>query len=94
MKAYTENSNASYETNMLKLAAIDLNKPTSINIYPKDFDSKENIVKAIEEYNNIQTQNGKEENTITYTDLVGTMIKSVSKIVDIISYISMGKDYI
>mgnify|MGYP003290214236 CR=1 FL=1 len=87
MAAYKENANASYETNMTKLAAIDLDTPSSINIYPKDFESKENIVLAIEEYNQIQKDNNKEENTITYTDLVGTMIKSVSKIVDIISYV-------
>ena len=30
---------------------------------------------------------GKEENTINYTDLVGTMMKSVSQIIDTISYV-------
>lgn len=87
MNAYRENANASYKDNMEKLGAIDLDNPTSISIYPKDFDSKEKIEIAIEEYNQIQKDEGKEENTITYTDIVGTMISSVSQIVDIISYV-------
>ena len=87
MKAYSENANSSYETNMEKLGAIDLDSPTSINIYPKDFDTKEAIELAIEEYNKKQTEEGNEENTITYSDIVGTMISSVSQIIDIISYV-------
>ncbi len=87
MKAYTENANASYEENMEKLGAVNLNNPTSINIYPKDFETKELIEIAIEEYNQKQKDEGKEENTITYTDMVGTMISSVSQIIDIISYV-------
>lgn len=87
MNAYTENSNASYDKNMKKLGAIDLDSPTSISIYPKDFESKEAISNAIEEYNQKQKDEGKEENTITYSDVVGTMISSVSQIVDIISYV-------
>ena len=87
MQAYKENANASYDSNMEKLSAIDLNSPTSISIYPKDFETKEAIEIAIEEYNQKQEDEGKDENTITYSDLVGTMISSVSQIVDIISYV-------
>ena len=87
MEAYTENVNATYENNLEKLGAIDLNSPSQINIYPKDFESKNNITKAIEEYNQKQRDEGKEENTISYTDLVGIMMSSVSQIIDIISYV-------
>ncbi len=87
MEAYTENVNATYENNLEKLGAIDLNSPSQINIYPKDFESKDNITKAIEEYNQKQRNEGKEENTISYTDLVGIMMSSVSQIIDIISYV-------
>ena len=87
MKVYSENANASYEGNMEKLGAVQLDSPSSVNIFPKDFDSKEAIELAIEEYNQKQKDEGKEENTITYSDLVGTMISSVSQIVDIISYV-------
>ena len=87
MSAYSENANASYEENLRKMGAVDLDIPTSISIYPKDFDSKENIAKAIEDYNKKQTDEGKEENEITYSDIVGTLISSVSSIVDTISYV-------
>ena len=87
MKAYSENKNASYENNLIKLGAVDLDVPSQISIYPKDFDSKNIIVDAIEEYNNIQKDNNKEENVINYTDIVGTMMKSVSQIINTISYV-------
>ena len=87
METYNENANASYETNLEKLGAIDLNSPTSINIYPKDFEAKDNITAAIEEYNQKQRDDGKEENVISYTDIVGVMMNSVSQIINTISYV-------
>jgi len=70
-----------------KLGAVDIDTPTSISIYPKDFESKDKISSAIEEYNQKQRDDGKEENTISYTDIVGTMMKSVSQIINTISYV-------
>ena len=87
MEAYNENRNASYENNLQKLGAIDLDSPSSINIYPKDFDAKDRISSAIESYNQKQRDEGKEENVINYTDLVGVMMKSVSNIINTISYV-------
>ena len=87
MEAYTENRNASYESNLQKLGAIDLDSPSSINIYPKDFDSKDKISQAIENYNQKQRDEGEEENVINYTDIVGVMMNSVSNIINTISYV-------
>ena len=87
METYNQNANASYETNLETLGAIDLNDPASINIYPKDFDAKDKITSAIEEYNQKQKDDGKEENVISYTDIVGVMMNSVSQIIDTISYV-------
>ena len=87
METYSENKNASYDKNLEKLGAVDLNKPSSINIYPKNFEAKDNIEKAIEDYNQKQRDEGKEENVINYTDIVGTMMNSVSQIIDTISYV-------
>ena len=87
METYNQNANASYETNLETLGAIDLNNPASINIYPKDFDAKDKIASAIEEYNQKQKDDGKEENVISYTDIVGVMMNSVSQIIDTISYV-------
>ena len=83
---YKENKEATYEKNLEKLGAIDLYKPASILIYPKSFDDKERISNAIENYNEKERNEGKEENVITYTDLVGTMMKSVTNIIDAVSY--------
>ena len=87
MQQYTENASATYEGNLEKMGVVDLDSPSSISIYPKDFESKEQIATEIENYNQKQRDDGKEENVITYTDIVGTMMNSVSTIIDAISYI-------
>lgn len=86
MQTYTENKEASYEKNLLKLGGVDLEKPSSIKIYPKNFEAKDLITEGIEEYNNKQKENEKEENVINYTDMVGAMMKSVTQIIDAVSY--------
>ncbi len=87
MKNYAENSTATYDSNLSTLGVVDLNKPSTINIYPKDFESKDMITTRISEYNDKQTNDGKEENVITYTDIVGVIMSSVSTIINVISYV-------
>ncbi len=87
MKNYAENSTATYDSNLSTLGVVDLNKPSTINIYPKDFESKDMITTKISEYNDKQTNDEKEENVITYTDIVGVMMSSVSTIINVISYV-------
>ena len=83
---YTENATATYETNLLKLGIVDLENPDAINIYPIDFESKEEIVSIIDKYNKGKV----EEEKITYTDMVGIMMKSVTSIINTISYVLMA----
>jgi putative ABC transport system permease protein len=87
MSAYAQNSESTYEDNLELLGVARLDNPSGINIYPSSFDAKDEIKKAIDDYNNKQTENGNEENTIEYTDLVGTMMTSITRIVNIISYV-------
>ena len=87
METYSNNANASYDGNLELLGAINLDKPSSISIYPKDFDAKDLITQEIDSYNQKQRNDGKEENVINYTDLIGIMMKSVSQIIDTISYV-------
>ncbi|MBR2787350.1 MAG: ABC transporter ATP-binding protein/permease [Clostridia bacterium] len=87
MSSYAQNSNATYKSVLKTLGAVDLDKPSTINIYPKSFEAKEKIADAIEEYNQKQRDSGKEENVITYSDLVGMMMSSVTTIVNMISYV-------
>ena len=81
MKSYTENATATYEENITKLGISDPDNPDTINIYPKDFDSKEEITNIIKEYN----KGKKEKDKIEYTDMVGIMMSSVSTIVNVVS---------
>ena len=87
METYSNNANASYDGNLELLGAVDLNKPSSISIYPKDFDAKDVITQEIDNYNQKQREDGKEENVINYTDMIGIMMSSVSQIIDTISYV-------
>ena len=81
IQALAENYNTTYEQNLSKLGISDVDNPDTINIYPKDFESKEKITEIIDEYNN-ELEDGEE---LTYTDIVGIMMSSVSNIVDVIS---------
>lgn len=87
MQTYTENAKASYEDNLQKLGVANLEEPSAIYIYPKDFEAKEKIQDGIENYNNMQKEENKEENVITYTDMIGIMMNSVTVIIDVISYV-------
>lgn len=87
---YEEQAGATYEDVLNKIGVIDLDKPTAINIYPKDFDSKDEIVNIINSYNDDQRDNGHDENVINYTDIVGVMMSGVSTIIDVISYVLMA----
>ena len=87
METYSNNANASYDGNLELLGDVDLDKPSSISIYPKDFDAKDVITQEIDNYNQKQRDDGKEENVINYTDLIGIMMSSVSQIIDTISYV-------
>ena len=87
MQSFTENQKATYEDNLKTLGVVDLENPSAINIYPINFEAKETITDEIENYNKKQRDEGKEENVINYTDMVGIMMKSVSVIVNMISYV-------
>ena len=78
---------ASYDSNLQKLGYVDFAVPSAINIYPKDFEGKEQVVKVLDDYNSRMEAEGKDEQVITYTDVVGTLMSSVTTIVDTISYV-------
>ena len=74
-------NNTTYLDNLNTLGVSNIEEPTSIEIYPKDFDSKEDIVNYINKYN----EGLSEDEQITYTDVVGVMMSSVTTIVDVIT---------
>ncbi len=82
-----QSSEATYEGNLAALGVAELETPSRISIYPTDFESKEALVSLINDYNRAQTDAGREESVINYTDYVGLMMSSVSTIINTISYV-------
>ena len=87
MQLYQANANASYESNLELLGVINLEKPSAIKLYPSNFEAKDDLAALIDDYNTTQEANGTSENIITYSDLIETMMNSVTSIINIISYI-------
>lgn len=83
MNTYNENINATYDSNLTKLGVVDYSTPTKISLYASSFDGKEKLSDLITSYNKKQTKS----NVITYNDFIGTMLSSVTSVVNIISYI-------
>ena len=69
---------ASYDNNLKKLGYADFNKPSGIDIYPIDFESKEKVIGILDAYNDRMTADGEDDKVITYTDFVGTLMASVN----------------
>ncbi|MBR2539799.1 MAG: ABC transporter ATP-binding protein/permease [Mogibacterium sp.] len=78
---------SSYEGNLRELGFADLAKPSSMSFYLKDFESKENFLKFIDDYNARMQDNGDENLVISYTDITGVMMKSVKTITNAVSYV-------
>ncbi len=78
---------ATYEGNLKKLGYADLAEPSGINIYPLDFESKEKVLDILDGYNQRMEDSGQEEKVIRYTDVVGTLMTSVTDIINVISYV-------
>lgn len=79
---FFQESTATYEDNMSKLGYSELAKPASINLYCAEFADKDEITKLIDKYNADYP-----DNEITYTDYIGIMLSSVTKIINAITYV-------
>ena len=90
IEMYQEQANATYESTLSKLGSVDLDKPSAIYIYAKDFKAKDEIKNIIAEYNQMQEESGNDDNVINYSDLVGMLMSSVTDVVDIVSYVLIG----
>ncbi len=76
-------SGVTYEERLSSLGIIDYNQPSSIELYPNTFEAKSKIEELINNYNKKQTK----ENKISYTDILGVLLETITSIVNIISYI-------
>ena len=87
MMSLLSTEQASYDGNLKKLGYADFAKPGGIDIYPKDFESKEHVIEILDGYNQQMRDEGEEDKVISYTDYVGMLMSSVTDIVNMISYV-------
>lgn len=80
-------SSSTYESNIEKLGFADPKSPSKINIYAKDFDSKDKISDIIKKYNDDAKAAGRDDLEISYTDYIGLMMSSISTVIDAITYV-------
>ena len=85
MKSSMLSATSTYDGNLQSLGYADLDDPSTISIYPKDFDCKALIVDALDAYNASAEANGEDDKVVRYTDVVGTLMTSVTKIINMIS---------
>jgi len=76
----------SYDNNLKKLGYADFDKPSEISLFPRDFESKEHVIEILDDYN-ANMKKVDEDKVISYTDIVGTLMESVTDIVNMISYV-------
>ena len=76
-----------YESNLKNFNYASIDEPSGISIYPKDFEGNQSITNLLNDYNTRMEEEGNEEKVISYTDMVGTLMSSVTTIVDTISYV-------
>ena len=86
MMSLMTNKTVSLEANLKDLGYADTNKPSTISIYPKDFASKQNVIKSLDQYN-ADMKKIDEDKAISYTDYVGALMSSVTDIINVISYV-------
>lgn len=81
-QGYFAKSTSTYEDNMEKLGFADLSKPSVISLYCSEFADKDKLTELIDKYNEANP-----DSKITYTDYIGLMLSSVTKIIDAITYV-------
>ena len=77
----------SYDSNMNNFGYCDFNDPIEIDIYPIDFESKNEVKAILDGYNDRMKETGEDDKVIIYTDFVAALMGSVTDIIDAISYV-------
>ena len=85
MKSAMLSSTATYDSNLQTLGYADLDAPSQIKIYQQDFDHKASVVAKLDAYNDNMRSQGADDKVIQYTDVVGTLMTSVTEIINMIS---------
>ena len=83
----SSNSSTNAKANLIMMGYQDIDEPTSISFYFKNFDSKENFISFLDNYNELMEKNEDNDNVINYTDTTGILMGSVKKVVSSVSYV-------
>ncbi|MCD8036637.1 MAG: ABC transporter ATP-binding protein/permease [Clostridiales bacterium] len=87
LTSVSSSRSSSYKSNLYALGYADYNSPAEIDIYPIDFESKAEVTNILSTYNERMKATGQEDKVISYTDMVGVIMSSVTDIIDMISYV-------
>ena len=85
MKSKMMSTSATYESNLQTFGYASEDDPSQINIYPLDFEQKAKVLNVLDSYNAAMREQGAEDKVIQYTDVVGTLMTSVTRIINMIS---------
>ena len=85
MKSNMMSTSATYESNLQSLGYASEDDPSQISIYPLDFEQKAEVLNMLDSYNAAMREQGAEDKVIQYTDVVGTLMTSVTRIINMIS---------
>lgn len=84
---FMNNGIVTYDSNLKKMGYADKSNPESISIYPSSFERKDKVIEGIDSYNARMKRSGHKSRVITYTDIMGTLMSSVTDIINMISYV-------
>ena len=82
----TINSKCSLEKTYETIGYSDESNPTSIALYPKDFETKEEVNNMVDFYNKTVSKDGHEELTINCTDYIGIAMNIATQAINIVTY--------
>ena len=87
LSSLSGSESSSLDVNLTRFGYADIESPSRISIYPKDFDSKNNVLDILDGYNDLMREAGLNDKVIYYTDYVGALMSSVTTIIDAITYV-------
>lgn len=87
MSMMNNSDTGTYSGNLRSFGYANLSEPTQIAIYAKNFESKEKVKDRLDAYNDRMRDAGEDKKVVSYNDLAGALMSSVTDIINAISYV-------
>ena len=87
LSSMSGSTSSTLEVNLGRFGYADPESPSHVSIYPKDFESKEEVLNILERYNAMMKADGLDDKVIYYTDYVGALMGSVTTIINAITHV-------